>query len=184
MIWELKSDVSSNFEELHLLDFDSDKHAFEQLRDKNQRITDWGDIKVYTMEENSSPSDFPKFWGKGDIPVVSDHVVNAISDLVTDQVEFLPLTHPHKLFYAVHVLNIIDAIDYNKALVKTLSSRLRVSFKKYAFHIDQIKKEHIFRVYLDEYVDSKVLVSDDFKDRVTSSSLTGYKFVEVWDSEM
>ncbi|SDC80459.1 hypothetical protein SAMN04488112_11710 [Melghirimyces thermohalophilus] len=140
-------------------------------------------MEVYTLSEGQQ-SDFPQFWGDVTLPVFSKHALHAVHDLIKDQVEALPLKHSEHQYFAIHVLNVVDALDYDKIEVKRmLRSGRRSGIKKYSFYPEKIKGQHIFKVYLDDRVQSDVLVSDEFKERVTSSSLVGYKFVEVWDSE-
>jgi hypothetical protein len=60
---------------------------------------------------------------------------------------------------------------------------LRVGFEKYSFYQEKVEDEHIFRIYLDDRIQSKVFVTDQFKETVESNHLTGFKFIEVWNSE-
>ncbi|MBA4602066.1 imm11 family protein [Thermoactinomyces mirandus] len=71
-----------------------------------------------------------------------------------DKAEALPLIHPEKEFFAIHVLNTVDAIDYNHAVIRQLSSGLRVGFEKYAFIEEKVEGEHIFRIFLDDRIRS------------------------------
>jgi hypothetical protein len=100
-----------------------------------------------------------------------------------DKAEVLPLAHPERNFFAIHVTNAIDAIDYDRAVIKKLSTGLRLEFEKYAFVKEKVERENIFRVYLDESLMWMVFVSDTFKKVVESHNLSGFKFIEVWDSE-
>ncbi|PTM57896.1 imm11 family protein [Desmospora activa] len=182
-VWQLKSDLNQDFEDLQLVNFDADSDTYiSPLRGIRPILNEWGEVKVFTIEEGVK-NDFPKFWGDIHVPVVSEKALNIIHDLIEGQVEVLPLSHPQHKYFAIHVLNAIDAINYDNAVVKELSSGLRVSFKKYSFLPEKLIGQHIFKVYLDDRVFSRVFVSDEFKERVTSSSLEGYDFVEVWDSE-
>lgn len=176
-IWRLKSDLEEHFEDLHLVDFDRDEHFFDAF---DLPKKDWSPIEVYTYEEGE-PSDCPHFWGRGEIPVFTEHARNILQDLTEDQVQFLPLVHPERSYYAVHVFNVLDAIDYQKSVIETLSSGLRFDFEKYSFIKERVLNEHIFKVYLDKRVFLSVFVSDPFRERVLSHGLAGFNFVEVWD---
>jgi hypothetical protein len=102
-----------------------------------------------------------------------------------DKAEVLPLAHPERNFFAIHVTNAIDAIDYDRAVIKKLSTGLRLEFEKYeTFVKEKVERENIFRVYLDESLMWMVFVSDAFKKVVESNNLSGFKFIEVWDSEI
>ncbi|PTM57553.1 imm11 family protein [Desmospora activa] len=183
-IWLLQSKLDDGYEDLQLVNFDDDHDKYFNNINQPIPIADkWGKVEVYTLTEGDQ-SDFPHFWGSGDdVPIFSERALNVVYDLIEVSVEVLPLNHPQHNYFVMHVLNAVDAIDYDKAIVRQLESGLRVSFTKYSFIPEKIIDQHIFKVYLDDSVFSRVFVSDEFKERVTSSSLVGYDFVEVWDSE-
>ncbi|MBA4542818.1 MULTISPECIES: imm11 family protein [Thermoactinomyces] len=95
----------------------------------------------------------------------------------------MPLHHVEKRFYGIHVINAINAIDYDRAVIKQLETGLRVGLQKHAFVQEKIASEHIFRIYLDDRVQWKVFVSNEFKEAVESGGLVGFHFIEVWDLE-
>ncbi|PMB10573.1 hypothetical protein CEN49_03705 [Fischerella thermalis CCMEE 5273] len=181
-IWLLRSNLSEEFEDLQLVDFDRDSKQFDKFNETHSIAKLWNDVEVYTLTKGLQ-NDFPHFWGRSFVPVLSKSAKNFINDLIEGKAEALPLIHSEHEYYAVHVFNTIDAINYNKAVIKKLPSGLRVGFKMYSFIPEKVIGQHIFKVYLDNRVHSVIFVSDTFKERVTSSSLIGYDFVEVWDSE-
>ena len=181
-IWQLESVMDSEFEDLQLVNFEEDHFIFDRFDEPIPLADSWKEVEVYTLTKGED-SDLPQFWGEGFIPVFSEKALNVVHDLVKDQIEALPLAHPEKRFYAIHVLNVIDAIDYKRAVVEQLRSGLRIGFKKYAFIEEKVKNAHIFKVYLDNKVDLPVLVSDQFRNTVLSNGLSGFDFIEVWDSE-
>ncbi|MFC7443159.1 imm11 family protein [Laceyella putida] len=96
-----------------------------------------------------------------------------------DRAEILPLIHLEKKYFAIHVINAIDAVDYDRAVVKELPSGFRLEFEKYAFINEKIEGKHIFRIYLDESLMWMVFISDELKKAVESNGLVGFKFTEV-----
>ncbi|MDR6227142.1 imm11 family protein [Desmospora profundinema] len=185
-VWLLQSKLDVGFESLQLVNFDHDYDKYFRNIKKPNSIKDvWGNVEVYTLTEGGEgyKSDFPHFWGKGSAPVFSEEALNVVYDLIEDKVEALPLNHPEHKYFAIHVLNAVDAIDYNNSIVKVMKSGLRAGFKKCSFLQEKIIGQHMFKIYLDDRVQSEAFVSDEFKERVTSSSLVGYEFIEVWDSE-
>lgn len=89
-----------------------------------------------------------------------------------------------EVYYIINVLNAIDAVDYEKAILKKLRSGLVIDFKKYAFLSNMVKNQTIFKVYLNEILHiSSVFVSDELRNAILESDLKGFEFVEVWDSE-
>jgi hypothetical protein len=132
-VWQIRSDLNKKFLDVQLFNFNKDFDAYiSKLSGTRPIVNEWGDVKVYTVEEGKE-NDFPKFWGDIHVPVLSEKAVNVVHDLIKDKVEVLPLTHPKHKYFVIHVLNVVDAIDYENAVVKELVSGLRVSFKKYSF---------------------------------------------------
>lgn len=182
-IWQIKP-LSGEYESLQLVNFEEDyvKYFEKKFIDKFKLEHLWGDIKVYVIEEGKE-SDCPYFYGSQRVHVFSKKAVNLLEKYLKDMVEFLPIICDKKIYYAVHVLNVIDVIDYKKAEIKMLKSGLKVGLKKYAFLPNMIKDQHIFRTYFYGKPSSRVFVSDHFKEKVLNSELKGFEFVEVWDSE-
>lgn len=183
-IWELKASLDERYATIQLVNFNRDYEKY--FKEKFNSITPlagvWEDVKVYTLEEGEF-SDCPQFWGYSAAPVFSARALDITQDFLKDEVEVLPLMHPEKELFAIHVLNAVEAIDYNHAVIRQLSSGLRVGFEKYAFIEEKVKDEHIFRIFLDDRIRSTVFVSDEFKKAVESNGLVGFQFIEVWDSE-
>jgi hypothetical protein len=184
-IWKLESKLDAGFESVHTVNFDDfyDKY-FDSINQPTPISDVWDNVEVYTPTEGYK-SDFPHFWGESFVPVFSEKALNVVHDLIENQVEILPLRHPEYKYFVIHVLNVIDAIDFDKSLPKRiLRSGRKSGFKKYSFKHEKIMGQQIFKVYYDDgRVHSQFFVSDEFKDRVTSSSLVGYEFIEVWDSK-
>jgi hypothetical protein len=182
-IWHLKSNLSGEFEDLQLVNFKKDNEHFDEFNKLDTLASTWSNVEVYTLT-NGRKSDFPMFWGHGyPIPVLSEGALNVVQDFFKGTAEVLPLSHPDHMYYAVHVLNVINAVNYGNCVFEEVSPGRPVSIKRYSFLPDKVVNEHIFKVYLNDKVFFYVFVSDTFKERVTSSSLVGYHFVEVWDSE-
>ncbi|MCG3797071.1 imm11 family protein [Bacillus toyonensis] len=142
-------------------------------------------FQLLSLEEGNQ-SDFPHFWGEVGTPMVSEKAKQFLESMLGNNVEFLPLIHnvTGEVYYIINVLNAIDAIDYEKAILKKLRSGLVIDFKKYAFLPNMVKNQTIFKVYLNEILHiPSVFVSDEFRNAVLKSDLKGFEFVEVWDSE-
>ncbi|EJQ61490.1 hypothetical protein IG7_05440 [Bacillus cereus HuA2-4] len=185
-IWELKSGLD-NYESYQLLNLNTDyKRFFEGEIDSAVKMSDsWGEILVKYAEEGKY-TDFPKFWGEVGTPMVSRKAKELLEPLISNNVEFLPLIHADtgETYYIINILNTIDAIDYDKAVLKKLRSGLAVNFKKYAFLPDLVENQKIFKVYLNQTLFiTTVFASDELKNLIQQSDLTGFEFVEVWDLE-
>ncbi|AUS09236.1 hypothetical protein C1X05_10660 [Laceyella sacchari] len=183
-IWELKASLDERFETLQLVNFDQayEKYFKERFHSITPLADVWEDVKVFTLEDGE-PSDCPIFWGHSGTLVFSDRAFNELQKFLKDKVEGLPLIHPQKEYYAIHVMNAIDAIDYHHAVIRQLSTGLKVGFERYAFIPEKVKNEHVFRIWLDDRIGSMVFVSDEFKEAVESKGLVGFQFTEVWNSK-
>ncbi|PHA68694.1 imm11 family protein [Bacillus toyonensis] len=184
-IWELKSS-SDNYESFQLLNYKKDKKYFEGKFNSTTILLDsWGEIFIESLEEGKH-SDFPHFWGETGAPMVSEPAKKLLEPLIGANVEFLPLIHntTGEVYYVVHVLNVLDAIDSDKAIFKKLITGLIIGCEKFAFTPNVIQNEMIFKVYVNKRIHpTAVFVSDELKNTVLESDLKGFEFVEVWDSE-
>ena len=80
------------------------------------------------------------------------------------------------------MVNLVDAIDYSKAEAKYYSNSNRVMrFQKFAFYEEKLKGNYIFKLI--EHPKSAIYVTDEFRQRVVDSGVTGFDFDLVWDSE-
>ncbi|MED1564519.1 imm11 family protein [Bacillus paramycoides] len=185
-IWELKSSFD-DYESFQLLNLEEDsKKYFEGKIDSAVKVSaSWGEIRINCVEAGNH-SDFPHLWGEVGTPMVSERAKQFLESMLGDNVEFLPLIHnvTGEVYYIINVLNAIDAIDYEKAILKKLRSGLVIDFKKYAFLPNIVKNQTMFKVYLNEILHiPSVFVSDEFKNTILESDLKGFEFVEVWNSE-
>ncbi|MGG0827654.1 hypothetical protein [Brevibacillus laterosporus] len=70
--------------------------------------------------------------------------------LIQKQVEFLPLLHDHDRYFALHILTVLNAINYETAQLRRLDTGLVVGFEKYEFFNEVVKDQHIFKVFLEQ----------------------------------
>lgn len=177
-IWVLNADVE-NYDSLSFPSED-DRNMFSEYEfDGRNQLSNWKPVKVIDYE-GIIKGDMPGLPG---VPVFSERAVIELNQLLNDQVELLPLNHPTEKYYIINVVNVVDAVDYENSKVKRFSSSGRVMrFDKYAFHLEPIKNQHIFKI--PELPKAYVFVSDEFRDRVLNSALTGFQFIEVWDANI
>lgn len=176
-IWKL------NFE-LDLFDnFVPDKEfTVEEIHsfDGRTKLRNWVPIKVKRMEpeKNLALSDAPGFL----FPVFSQKALECLYPMIKNYVEVLPLKFEENDYFGINVINVLDAIDYEKADYKTFRDGKRImAFRKYAFLSSAVRNMPIFKI-----TDEKTryaFVSSDFKKTVEDNGLIGFKFELVWDSE-
>jgi hypothetical protein len=112
----------------------------------------------------------------GGVPVLSEGAVNVLWDLMEGKVEKLPLHHERGTYFAINVINVKDAIDFEKAIV-TRDHKYPDVVKEiatYAFIPEKIIGEHIFKT--PQFRGTRVYVSDEFRKRVLENNLTGFEF--------
>ncbi|WIL44966.1 hypothetical protein QP042_01015 (plasmid) [Bacillus bombysepticus] len=185
-IWQLKS-LFDNYQSFQLLNLKEDrKKYFDGKIDLAIKLSDsWGEIFIECVEGDKK-SDCPMFWGELGTPMISRKAKEILEPLICNNVEFLPLIHDvtSEVYYLINVLNTVDAINYNKAVLEKLSTGLIIGFEKYAFLANKVEGQIIFKTFLNQRLHSStVLVSDEFRNIVLENNLKGFEFVEVWDSE-
>ncbi|ENQ3108573.1 hypothetical protein SAMN04488168_101418 [Bacillus sp. 491mf] len=184
-IWELRSSFD-DYKSFQLLNYKEDKKYFKGKFNSTAVLLDsWGEIFIECIEEGNQ-SDCPHFWGETGSIMISEKAKNLLEPLIGTNVEFLPLVYnkTNKVYYLIHVLNVLDAIDSNKAIFKKLSSGLIIGCEKFAFIPSVVQNEMIFKLYINEKIHPNyILVSDEFRNAVLESDLKGFEFIEVWDSK-
>ena len=177
-IWKLDCDVD-HYENLASCGyFDLD---LMQSFDGRSKINNWTPLKVEPMYSRKRAfSNTPGFLSH--IPVFDEKAVSVLKDFLNGNAEILPLDCNVGKFYAINVTNVIDCIDYEKSTYKTFRDGKRImSFSEYVFDTDKVPTADLFKLK-DEPL-KRPFVSDNFKNAVAQSGLTGFKFELVWDSE-
>ncbi|KFL63518.1 hypothetical protein DJ50_4825 [Bacillus cereus ATCC 10876] len=118
--------------------------------------------------------------------MISEKAKQVLKPLIGDNVEFLPLLRnsTSEVYYLIHVLNVLDAIDSDKAILKKLITGLIIGCEKFAFDSNTVQNEMIFKVYINGKIHpTAVFILDELKILIEQSDLKGFKFIEIWDSE-
>jgi hypothetical protein len=150
-------------------------HLVNQFQGKS--IQNWEPLSVKSVKGHKS--DAVSFLTG--IPIFSQEAINIVDKFLKSTVEILPLAHEGYNLFALNVINVVDCIDYEKAIVDEIIPGFFTGFKKYAFKAGVLRGQHIFKI--PEQLKNKVFVSDEFRNQVLQSKLKGFKFIEVWDSE-
>lgn len=184
-IWRLKNDLNG-FESIQLKDVDDDFLAYfkKEIKMGKSHKENFSLLEVEIVDQGDI-SDLPKFWTCSGVFVMSVKAKDSLEKLIKGCVEFIPLKCRDKVLYLVNILSIIDAINYEQARFERLSTGLVVGMEKYSFLEDKIEGLNIFITTLNGHIHStEVFVTSEFKETVEKNNLRGFKFVEVWDSEM
>jgi hypothetical protein len=110
----------------------------------------------------------------------SEKAVEIMMPFLNGNVQILPLLHPIQKYYLLNVTNVIDALDYNTSEFLKLRSGKMVRVEQYAFKEDVVDNQDIFKIPY--FTTSYVYVSDSFRQAVIDNKLTGFNFIELWDS--
>lgn len=137
----------------------------------------WGEIKFHSTKG----LDLDMIALSAGIPALSKKAIAATQDLLGDKVETLPLDHDYFELFAINVLHVIPALDTSRSELKLWSDGRIRKIIQYAFSQDIIKDVAIFKI--PEFISTYIFVTDVFRDRVLQHNLTGFRFIELWDSE-
>ncbi|QDT65184.1 imm11 family protein [Calycomorphotria hydatis] len=133
-------------------------------------------LGVEFPQKSSCPSDFPSFVDNSSFPVVSANACKALSLLLLDTVEFLPVEFPDGEYYMMNVLNLVRCIDEEKSDVRWNRSNDRINLiRKHVFIPEAIQGLHIFRAPLVQ--GAGLYISEDFVQVCKDNNLTGLIYV-------
>jgi hypothetical protein len=139
----------------------------------------WGTIHITTYQ-SLAKCDCSGFGGG--VPIFSEHAIRCLDDLMKDKVEILPLIHDEGSYFAINVINVLDCIDFDQAIVRRHERYPSVIAEvlEYEFIPELVKEQHIFKV--PQFKGTAVYVSDEFRNRVIEKDLKGFEFTLLWDS--
>ncbi|MFD2330784.1 imm11 family protein [Cohnella sp. GCM10020058] len=137
----------------------------------------WGDLKFYS----NKGLDLDIIALSAGTLALSKKAIVATQDLLADKVETLPLEHDSLELFAINVINIIPALDRSRSQLTLWPDGEIRKITQYAFSQEIIKDAAIFK--LPEFITTYIFVTDVFRERVLQYNLTGFRFIELWDSE-
>ena len=84
----------------------------------------------------------------------------------------------------INIISVIEATDHDKCIVRKSASGREVGYEKYVFIPEKVQGINIFKILFKGHIHSTMtFVSSEFKERVEQNHLTGFEFIEVWDSD-
>jgi len=139
----------------------------------------WKPLRVewfIEKEEDRKPvGDFPTI--AGIVPLImSEKARTKLTDVIQENVEFLPLEASFGIYYAANV-HVVDCLEREKSQLIRFSDGGIMRVERYAFNTDILKGMHIFRI--PEEVLSRTFVDEDFKSAAEEHGLKGLTFHEV-----
>lgn len=178
-VYQLRPD-SDHYQWLRFAD-SADLRRADLLR--GTRLVDmWSPPLVVPLVEEGMPvgalGDCPTL---GSMPTLSTRAVQALSGVIRNAVELLPLDCTCGRFYVANVLSVVDALDEARSRIRRFEGSGRVmKIEAHGFMPDVLEGVHIFK--LPQLLKGRPYVTDDFVSLVNSSGLQGFEFDLVWSS--
>lgn len=156
----------------------------EYVTSKGKRVIDWEKVVFeYNSNEGHILTDYVANVYRW--LIVSNNFQNKIEKLVTNEIQYLPVTLwdngnriENSSYKIANILNVLDVLDLDNSQydVFELDDQKLISVEKYALIKLKIRGHHIFRLKDDT---TPIFVSDQFKEIVEESDLLGFAFIEV-----
>ncbi|WP_366346932.1 DUF1629 domain-containing protein [Paenibacillus amylolyticus] len=177
-IYEYKHDVKVKLleaveDESHLIN--SDFHGASKIKE-------WTTINVETLYKRTY-MDFPNYIiGK---PVVSKKVKDKMEkeDILTNEVEFLPITNDNMELFMLNVTNILDCVDYNRSGIDRFKDGSWFRFNKLVFDATKIP-DGTCMFKIKETAGVQVFVTEKFKEWIEEHKFKGLNFSVIYDSDV
>ncbi|MEK8127554.1 DUF1629 domain-containing protein [Paenibacillus filicis] len=142
-------------------------------------IDEWVKTKIEKVSKKSKIYDNCRIYSN---PAISKNALEKLVHFFEKNVEVLPYQFDDLECYAINVTNVIDCIDYSKSIYdKYEGYDVIKEIHKYSFQENLVLNENIFKI--PEFRKTRIFVSESFKQAVEEAKLTGFQFIEVWDSE-
>lgn len=132
---------------------------------------------------NSSPpccGDFPAVTNYNPVPLISERAWLAISPLVRDTCELLPVITPFEgSFFLLHVMRTIDAVDLARSDVARAQTRPKLIHwvNRYAFKPSVLDDVHLFKLPMT--CGGGLFFDDLFRSTIETNNLQGLLFIPL-----
>ncbi|QDT46980.1 hypothetical protein Pan258_10050 [Symmachiella dynata] len=147
----------------------------------DERVGDTWDKIVFDRYDDdlNVPSDFPCFSNYTRVPLMSARAWDAISDMVGDYCEPLPVVMPSgEECYFVHVMLTVDALDESRSEISYNNTTGRISrVYRYVFNSPIPQDIHLFKLPI--HRGSELVYDSHFKSLVEENDLKGLLHTEL-----
>ncbi len=181
-VWSVSADVT-NFNHL------ASRYETDPIPPLNlgaSQLESWGRRQVWyhpaEFRKSKSLANFPG-WSSG-IACDAEAKEN-LQKLIGDHAEFLPLifassTIVDTTYYAINVLRMLDCLDYKRSEFTYFERTGNIrKVHKFEFKLNCIGGIPIFKLPILRSI--RTYVTDEFKQLVEKSNLTGLEFRKVWE---
>ena len=167
--------VSYLSDEYNCTGFDCEYDAdFVMSFDGTRLSPNWTSLPVKFLYKSRKKGDCPSLQI---VPFFSFKAVKVLSEIMGENVEYLPVTGEASKFTIVNVIKVIDALDMEKSELKIFDDGRIWGYKKLVIKADSVARDNIFKVT--QFPRALVIVSDKFKDAVEEAGLKGFAFEKV-----
>ncbi|MCM3750000.1 hypothetical protein M3223_21935 [Paenibacillus pasadenensis] len=168
-VWRLKSDAKYS---ISIKEYDTNLEFCT-----GKYIENWIKTEISVIKKGSG-KDYPRYLLS--IPVMSKTMYRCLEEYMRGQIQPLEVFVGDDEFIIINVMNLSDAVNYEKSDTIRYEDGKVVAFKKIVFDAERIKG-NIFKVK--ESVGTHVFVTDTFRDAVLKAKIKGVYFELEWDSE-
>ncbi|MCB2355752.1 hypothetical protein [Clostridium estertheticum] len=172
---------ANGFEELQLRNYEQKKYCIDWLESDVSIRDKWNDDIEVDIITKGKKSDCPFIWvGKG-VMVISENAKEKLESYwIDDCIELLPIKCKEGVYYLLHVIDVRNiSFDF-----KIEIGNRKVNFNKLECIKNKIDVNGLFRGYYQgDKLDKRIFITERFKDSVKNSTLKGFDFREIWDSE-
>jgi len=148
------------------------------------RLATWSALRVRLIRLDDAGMPLQRSaapWLAHNVLMLRPAAVDAIRDLIAQDIQFLPLECSDENFLAVNVLRVRDALDESKSAVNKLRSGVRLPIARHVFLAERLGPEVIFK--LEGWRASAIYVDQRFVDCWALHGLSGLRFKRVWNAE-
>lgn len=178
-IWKIGHE---DYDYFNLYPVDKAKWTLDYIRsfDGSSKAKEWTQpcAAMEDPERKLPPTDFPGFYCLPFL-VFSERATTLLRPLIEHDAEFLPIDASGQAFYFINVTSVLDCVDAEKSTCRRFKSTGRImKYLSLAFRADVIKGHHLFRL---PHGPKYYYVTDEFKELVEHSGLTGFSFRLIWE---
>jgi len=156
--------------------------TFARLDGRAIEPNSWPKIAVRVVRDGTGgteATDFGLVWTE---PALSFHTVEALSDLLRQNGQILPLFSEDGDYCVYNVTTLLDALDEERSVVDRFSSGGIMRVQRFTFRPEIIAAHPIFKI--PQLPRAHTFITDAFLRQVQSARLTGLAPRKLWDGSL
>lgn len=182
-IWNMRC-VTEKYTSYYIKD-EQDIINVEAIINKGKRIDDWKPIKLRRKKEIDAKANISHLWSIVGCFIADEKAKDLIEKYFPEKIQFLKVIDDESgdELYLSNILECIEAIDYEKSVLRIYLNKYIGGVEKYYFK-DDVLSNSIFKMRLNNViVASTICANDSFKRKIEDMKLVEMKFEELFDSE-